>query len=102
MTRMDPTGRLQHLLSRQHQGEVFNPAERKEAEGLADPADLLMLFWWTDSAEPVDWRLDPAGFEFSATMTTVLYVKGEAVEGEGNLIYSIAFCQKFCWKGRRE
>ena len=43
MTRMDPTGRLQHLLSRQHQGEVFNPAERKEAEGLADLADLLSL-----------------------------------------------------------
>ena len=41
-----PTGvdeRLQHLLSRQDQGDDLTPAERKEAEGLVDLADMLSL-----------------------------------------------------------
>jgi hypothetical protein len=35
--------RLQHLLDRQDAGEALNEAERQEAEGLADLADLLSL-----------------------------------------------------------
>jgi len=35
--------RLQHWLSRQDQGNVLTPAERKEAEGLVDLADMLSL-----------------------------------------------------------
>lgn len=51
---------------------------------------FLLLLWWTGVAEPVDWRLDPADFEFSATMTAVLYANGETVEGEDNLIGAFA------------
>ena len=47
---------------------------------------FFLLLLWTDIAEPAEWRLDPADFEFSATMTAVLYANGEAVEGEDNLI----------------
>ncbi len=35
--------RLQHLLSCQDQGKVLTSAERKEAEGLVDLADMLSL-----------------------------------------------------------
>jgi hypothetical protein len=35
--------RLQELLDRQDQGQVLTPAERREAEGLVDLADLLSL-----------------------------------------------------------
>tara|TARA_Y100000588_G_C14172492_1_gene889804 strand:+ start:505 stop:735 length:231 start_codon:yes stop_codon:yes gene_type:complete len=35
--------RLQHLLNRQDQGDELTPAERKEAEGLVDLADMLSL-----------------------------------------------------------
>ena len=35
--------RLQALLDRQDQGEQLTPAERQEAEGLADLAELLLL-----------------------------------------------------------
>ena len=35
--------RLQHLLSRQDQGDDLTPAERLEAEGLVDLADMLSL-----------------------------------------------------------
>ena len=36
-------GRLQDLLGRQDKGEELKPAERMEAEGLANLADLLSL-----------------------------------------------------------
>ena len=35
--------RLQELLDRQDQGQMLTPAERREAEGLVDLADLLSL-----------------------------------------------------------
>ena len=35
--------RLQHLLDRQSEGEKLSPAERKEAEGLVNLAELLSL-----------------------------------------------------------
>ena len=35
--------RLQDLLDRQDQGHELTPAERREAEGLVDLADLLSL-----------------------------------------------------------
>ncbi len=35
--------RLQELLDRQDQGETLTPAERQEAEGLVDLAELLSL-----------------------------------------------------------
>lgn len=35
--------RLQALLDRQDQGEQLSPAERREAEGLVDLAELLTL-----------------------------------------------------------
>ena len=35
--------RLQELLDRQDQGQGLTPAERREAEGLVDLADLLSL-----------------------------------------------------------
>jgi hypothetical protein len=35
--------RLQELLDRQDGGRTLTPAERREAEGLADLADLLSL-----------------------------------------------------------
>ncbi len=36
-------GRLQRLLDRQDRGHTLTPAERQEAEGLVDLADLLSL-----------------------------------------------------------
>lgn len=36
--------RLQALLDRQDQGEQLTPAERQEAEGLVDLAEMLSLF----------------------------------------------------------
>ena len=35
--------RLQNLLDRQDRGDGLSPEERLEAEGLADPAELLSL-----------------------------------------------------------
>lgn len=35
--------RLRELLDRQDQGDMLTPAERREAEGLIDLADLLSL-----------------------------------------------------------
>ena len=35
--------RLQELLDKQDQGQTLTPAERSEAEGLVDLADLLSL-----------------------------------------------------------
>jgi hypothetical protein len=35
--------RLQELLDRQDRGDVLTPAERREAEGLVDLAELLSL-----------------------------------------------------------
>ena len=35
--------RLQHLLDRQDRGEELTPAERREAEGLVNLAELLSL-----------------------------------------------------------
>lgn len=35
--------RLQHLLGRQDRGDDLTPAERMEAEGLVDLADMLSL-----------------------------------------------------------
>lgn len=50
--------RLQSLLDRQERGELLNPTERKEAEGLVELAELLSLLRlraqrvWRDSQQP--------------------------------------------------
>ena len=47
---------------------------------------LLVLLWQSGAAAAPDWQVNPAEFEFSATMTAVLFVNASVAAGEDNLV----------------